>query len=1003
MYVHGGVAGLRGNTERMKWCTKCLVEAGKKFCERHEFSAVGLFENVNMGCHRDSHNDASSENAVVMLKNPDAGGGFWLESEAPHPQDPVWNQVKGEQRGGELHDLELGRPFFFNPRRWHEVKPWEGDRVAMVLYSPRASHLHYRDKDRMEFVGFPVNLSDAINTDVTHGKEQPFLESSRAELHLLQPLPNEDQGSLEEVLLAQNEDQEQLIEDLEERSTRLRLLLEEEEALAEECRRAGRQAADEVENVRGILEDMIADIGQRKAVLHEEQQQRCLRIAQVTQDNIDYEHMLETMQGDLEVVHTVPLEQVRDALPKWMGAVEKEVKQLLDGTLKPMEASTARDLERQGKLKLVPSKAVCTLKPPATKGEKARRKFRLVLCGNFAARDDPAYDLYAGGASAETVRLALTVAAGKRWSGATSDITAAFLLATWPSELARYAIYPPRMLVDAGFIGPGQVWEVLRTVVLRQSQADPDLWLVFDERDKVCSEDTLLGLVVTYVDDLLYLADPSLITAIHTWIELEWPCSSLEWATEPAGTRYLGMEIHQRADFNFEISQGGYIKELLRNHNMDEVQGSRLPCPKEWLCEGEGEEDQDENYSSEELKFAQRVVGEQLWLTMRTRPDLQFPVGFMAARVSRLPNRVAQVARKILAYLKSTQEMKLVMGPNGNESVGALALVGYSDASFSPFGEKSFGAELYETANALVLIESVGSILDEIVGTKVPRLLRVDNSSALAMIQGGPGSWRTRHLKVRSAKIRDEVESGGLQVEHITGDLQLADLATKMHPKMRLWELLTLWGFKDLPYEAVEALEAKSAYLALLVMALIVTPADAEEEPSESRRLQSIGVDELMLVTVLVCIAAVSLWEVLKWATRGVIRFFRETPKQRKLRRLKETARLAAEEEVDRVLNTSPEAEVGPPEPHPVPRARPQRRIVDPEPERSQPDQNFELMPSKAYYKTNSTRSKLHTNPQCHGLRNSGDVYAVEYCAYCQRDTPLYTRRSRSLQPTRSY
>ena len=72
---------------------------------------------------------------------------------------------------------------------------------------------------------------------------------------------------------------------------------------------------------------------------------------------------------------------------------------------------------------------------------------------------------------------------------------------------------------------------------------------------------------------------------------------------------------------------------------------------------------------------------------MRTRPDLQFPVGFMAARVSRFPNRVAQVARKILAYLKSTQEMKLVMGPNGSDPARSPALVGYSDASFSPFGE----------------------------------------------------------------------------------------------------------------------------------------------------------------------------------------------------------------------------------------------------------------------------------------------------------------------------
>ena len=101
-------------------------------------------------------------------------------------------------------------------------------------------------------------------------------------------------------------------------------------------------------------------------------------------------------------------------------------------------------------------------------------------------------------------------------------------------------------------------------------------------------------------------------------------------------------------------------------------------------------------------------------------------------------------------------------------------------------------AELYETTNAVVLLENMGSILDEILGYQAVRGLKVDNSSAMAMVQGGPGSWRTRHLKVRSATIRSLVESGELLVEHITGDLQLADLATKMHPKMRLWELLAL-------------------------------------------------------------------------------------------------------------------------------------------------------------------------------------------------------------------
>ena len=179
---------------------------------------------------------------------------------------------------------------------------------------------------------------------------------------------------------------------------------------------------------------------------------------------------------------------------------------------------------------------------------------------------------------------------------------------------------------------------------------------------------------------------------------------------------------------------------------------------------------------------------------------------YMASRVSRQPNKVVQIGRRLLSYLKTTQSMKLLMGTacdeeNDNNKDGShkqpheqstvhtdtARIHTYSDASFSPFGEKSFGAcavmylgsaiawkaskqafvtlsvmeaELYETTNAVVLLENIASILDEILGVRAERYLMVDNSSALSMIHGGQGSWRTRHLKVRSAKLRSMVEDG---------------------------------------------------------------------------------------------------------------------------------------------------------------------------------------------------------------------------------------------------
>ncbi|CAE6949120.1 GIP [Symbiodinium sp. CCMP2592] len=740
MFVHGGVAGLRGNTTRMRWTTRYLVEAAKRFKEGRDFSAVGTLENVDMRCHKDSHNDVATENVVVLIRKPDSGGELWVENEDLDAREAEWKQVtKKVAKKGRLHELEVGDPFESNPRKWHAVEPWQGTRTVLILHSPRATHLHCKDRDTLEFAGFPIGKAQwsgeeaAFNEPATTG-----LSPQQVELHLLQPLPTDGQDTFEDSMLTLTEDQEQLIEDLEERSARLRLLLEEEEALAEECRRAGQQTVDEVENVRAIIEEMISDLAVFRRKLHDDQKQRCLRAAAVAQEVVDYERLLGELKGDLEVVHTVPLDQVRAALPKWHQAMAKEVNQLLDGTLRPMTLAMARDLER----------------------------------------------------------LALTIAGARSWTGATSDIVAAFHL---------------------GITG-----------YLEQVQIDEIGFGKDSMEDKVRAQGSLLALVITYVDDLLYLAEKSLVEAIHEWIQ---------------------------KDYVFEISHEGYIRE-------------------------------------------NGCMMENLTL--------------------------------ILAYLKTTQALKLVMGSDGVGKEGPMELVGFSDASFSPHGEKSYGAsvvtvrdapvawkaskqsfvtlsvmeaELYETANAVVLLESVGSLLDEILGYQAIRRLKVDNSSALSMVQGGPGSWRTRHLKVRSAKIRSLVETGELLVEHTTGDLQLADLATKMQTKMRLWELLTLWGFKDLPQEAVQGLNTKSAYMAMLVLALMISPARADDGTTPARTgLQAVGVDELMLVTLLVCIAAVAIWEAMKGATKFATGWLRESPKQKRLRKLRDAAKAAAEEEVDRAF-----------------------------------------------------------------------------------------------------
>ena len=262
------------------------------------------------------------------------------------------------------------------------------------------------------------------------------------------------------------------------------------------------------------------------------------------------------------VIFRLFISQVKPVVDRWHAAIRKDLDNLFDGgTLAQISREEARRLERQGLLRLVPSKGVHTLKPPGPKDVKHKRKYRLVLRGNFAAPEEQFGSLYAGGASAETFRTVLAIAAHKRWWGTTADITGAFLLAPWPEDLHKYAVVPPRLLTDNGYISEDAfllvlrplyglrespaIWAAYRSsrlsqarilygskyLVLKVSAVDPELWFIFFE-----NEEGLEGCIITYVDDLFYVSKTEIVAAVHAWVLEEWPRSALEWASASGGT-----------------------------------------------------------------------------------------------------------------------------------------------------------------------------------------------------------------------------------------------------------------------------------------------------------------------------------------------------------------------------------------------------------------------------------------------------------------------------------
>ena len=276
-----------------------------------------------------------------------------------------------------------------------------------------------------------------------------------------------------------------MLRDLEDRVSRLRTLLEEEEILQEEYRRLGDETRGHLQDARGQVSQYLEEVHSHLAHVESLRTMLCLRSLEVSSSSsassgagdmdageVDYESLLEAREEDLQVVHTVPLQQVRVVLERWTDAIRKEVENLLaTGTVRAVTAGEIRQMERSGTVVMAPSKCVFTLKPPSQREQRYKRKCRLMICGNFV--ESQGVDLYAAGIGTDGLRTALVLAAIHKWAAATSDITGAFLLAPWPSHLPRYGVFPPRVVREAGIVG-AEAWLIERPLYgLRES---PAIW-----------------------------------------------------------------------------------------------------------------------------------------------------------------------------------------------------------------------------------------------------------------------------------------------------------------------------------------------------------------------------------------------------------------------------------------------------------------------------------------------------------------------------------------------
>ena len=944
------------------------------------WTTLALQKANSIPAHRDVHNQRGTRNYVMEIADESLEG-LWVEgNEDTHPIEGGDGYVQphevqlddGRVIQGRVHSID--EPVAFDPRTKHALVNELGMKWVLSAYTPSGvPQLLQADVDYLFQQGFPVTGTGvslptvrAIQR-VAYGanaswETRPVNEASHSTLEYATSSGSQAAWAQREVdagigyegdddgdeavgeweLFVESSEESCMVEDdmQDAQQPRLSRLCSSSNPGSEYdlLQRLYEGHIDGVDCSECYQEDMASNL--------EEWELRLLsKVEPEFTEGI--EDLISGLEGPLRHTHNVNPREVRLAVEKWKPSIEKELKVVEQG-FERTTVEEVRRLKASYQVQELPTKLVYTLKPPAedaapgSEAAKCKRKSRIVCCGNFNDQDPG--DVFASGAAAESLRCVLTLTALKRWAAGGLDITGAFMLTPLPRDKVLIVITPPAILVQLGLATSGERWILTRAMyglrqaphlwsefrdkavkamrmnvngkdwMFRQGGAEPNVWFLVE-----CGVENAKpeGVLLIYVDDLLLLGPQSLVETMAASIKSTWKTSSLEMVEPRKGIRFLGCEIETNESRDtYWIHQKPYVVELLRQHEVPPTARSPTPCPREMLSLHV--EENEPKGSDHDLRQAQKLCGELLWLSQRSRPDIAFPVSIMGSLLTKAAPRSVAIGHRLLSYLQRTMGVALELHPTEG------GFEAWSDCSFAPNGCKSHSGmaitwdkavigwrsgrqpftclstaegELVAAIETMTLSMSMRSIVDEFGIHMAGTTLCIDNQAALTLANPtSTASWRTRHLRIRSVFLREKVEQGEVILRFVPGKYQLADLLTKGFPRVRLEELNAQWGLVDL----LEAFSKMRLIKIMVMMTMCVQSARGSLLPKDPIPIETSW--ELYVVLGLVMVAVVALWEC-GWSIWYFAMGYDSPAKQRRMKRLQRMRDTIEEEITSQMAN----------------------------------------------------------------------------------------------------
>ena len=458
------------------------------------------------------------------------------------------------------------------------------------------------------------------------------------------------------------------------------------------------------------------------------------------------------------------------------------------------------------------TKMVLKEKPTANELDEPEYKARLCVRGFLQKYGIDFHDTHSPVAAFQSLRLFIDLMAKLDYEMDTVDVKTAFLYADLKEEI--YIRIPDGYPNSESLRKEGKVLRLLKSLYgLKQAPAewnrDVDTKLNSFGFSALRSEPCIyVGklegktcYILVYVDDLI-LATPnkgtmadlkSLIRRFYT-IKDNGPISF-----------YLNLHfLRNRKERTIAIHQTKKIRELLSDYSELVGAPSKLPArPNVILTKDMCPSNPEEIDAMKRLPF-RNILGRLLHICITARPDIAFAVNNVGRFASNPGQNHFQALIQILKYLKSTQNLVLLMGGK----VEKIRVHSYSDSDwagdidqrrsrsgFSIFSGKSLliwasklqsntakstvEAEYNSLSSTVSFMLWVRNLLGEL-GFAQNDLSRMfeDNKSCIDTAKSGKNLPGTKHIDIAIHFIRDHVDSE-IEITQIASNDNVADFFTK--------------------------------------------------------------------------------------------------------------------------------------------------------------------------------------------------------------------------------